>query len=350
MISESLKWIYDDDSAVNCFFRSALTPPYLKVMLQLTTRCNMHCKHCFLSATSQGSDLSYPFFTTHIIKKLAESNVKKVTLTGGEPLLYPNIIDIVSSLNDQNIQTCICTNGSLVSDELLQQLIHLNVHFNVSMDGFSFDSHGVFRELSSSDAYNELLEKILLIGHYKMLNGILTTPNRLSKLNEYPQIFDFAVKAGAKYLLLNPLSPLGRGNSARDLALNSYEMNELRYQLNSYVSQQPDPVTVKIVYIRFPNTENKPMATCSAGLIPYIFTTGDIAICPYMVFAAESPDNDYSPSDFIIGSVYDKESIAQKIQDYRALHPFCQPTKKECLGCAAMKIAQNLSLDSSDPL
>jgi len=69
-----------------------------------------------------------------------------------------------------------------------------------------------------------------------------------------------------------------------------------------------------------------------------------------MVFAAENTDNDYDKLDFLIGSVDDEESISQKIQNYQTSHSFCQPAKKECLGCVAMKIAQNLPLDSPDIL
>ena len=123
----TLEWIYSDNTAANCFFRSALRPPDLKVMLQITTRCNMRCKHCFLSATGSGTDMPYARIQSDIIKKLVESNVKKVTLTGGEPLLNPDFLDIVMALDNVGIESCICTNASLVTDELLNKIKNLNV-------------------------------------------------------------------------------------------------------------------------------------------------------------------------------------------------------------------------------
>lgn len=346
----NLRWIYTDNAAANCFFRSALNPPDLKVMIQVTTRCNMHCKHCFLSATGAGIDLSYSIFKSRIISKLAESKVKKVTLTGGEPLLNPAILDIVAALDDANIQSCICTNASLITEEMLKQLKHLNVHFNVSLDGISSDSYGLFRELPVSSKFAEVLENIQMIGRYNLLNGILTTPNKLISPEEYNAICDFAIKSGANYLLLNPLSPFGRGKDAATLSLPPDEMKAIMQQLNAYLSKLPVSSSFRLVFIRFPNCNGRVSAPCTAGLIPYIFTNGDIAICPYIVFAAENPDNDYSSSDFIVGNVFDDGSITDKIQCYQSKHRFCHQEKKENLGCTAMKIAKNLPLDSEDVL
>lgn len=344
------RWIYTENTAANCFFRSALNPPDLKVMLQITTRCNMHCKHCFLSATGAGIDLSYDLFKSRIIRKLTESKVKKVTLTGGEPLLNPAILDIVAMLNDANIQSCICTNASLVTEEMLKQLEHLNVHFNVSLDGINSDSYGIFREISVPSNFSEVLENIQMIGRYNLLNGILTTPNRFTKIEEYDAICDFAIKSGAKYLLLNPLSPFGRGKDAVALALPPDEMIKIKQQLNTHLSKLKGSDSFRLVYIRFPNCDGRVSAPCTAGSIPYIFTNGDIAICPYMVFAAEGSDNSYSGSDFIVGNIFEDGNIAEKIQAYQSAHCFCHHGKKENLGCAAIKIAKDLPLDSEDVL
>ena len=106
----------------------------------------------------------------------------------------------------------------------------------------------------------------------------------------------------------------------------------------------------RLIFIRFPDYEGKGNAPCPAGLIPYVFINGDIAICPYMVFAAENLDNNYSRSDFIVGNIFEEGSIAEKIQSYQSSHCFCHRGKKENLGCAAIKIAKNLSLDSEDVL
>lgn len=49
------------------------------------------------------------------------------------------------------------------------------------------------------------------------------------------------------------------------------------------------PPELDIAHIRFPNTEGRPLAGCEAGTIIYVFTPGEITVCPYLVFAARTP-------------------------------------------------------------
>ena len=58
-----------------------------------------------------------------------------------------------------------------------------------------------------------------------------------------------------------------------------------------------------MVYIRFPNNGKK-LSQCKYGKVLYLFTDGDLAICPYMVFACANPDSKYKKSDFIFQSIF----------------------------------------------
>ncbi len=350
MASINLKWLYTDDTSANCFFRTTLNPPDMKIMLQITERCNLHCKHCFLSATETGSDLTYNDFREHFLHKLIGSNVKKVTLTGGEPFVNQDLLAIVHLLTDNAIHTCICTNASLITEEFLQLIDSRLVHFNVSLDGISYTSHGKFREIADNDSFLKVLDNINLVGSYDMLNGILITPNKLSSPAEYVQLCDFALAAKANYILMNPLSPFGRGKSAYNLVLDQSELESLRNCLIKHLQGKPEFSSLQTVFIRFPNKDNKPCSACHAGTIPYIFTNGDIAICPYAVFASENLDNDYLRSDFIVGNIFSSQSIDEQINQYKSSHRFCQQGTAENLGCAAIKVANNLPLSAQDIL
>ena len=349
MSDAKVKWIYNNVSGANCFFRSALEPPHLKVMIQITERCNMRCKHCFLSATSHGEDLSLHDFRFKMMDKLVRANVKKVTLTGGEPLLNSALVDIVTELYAANIQTGICTNASLISEALLQQLLPLHVHFNVSLDGINNSSYGVFRGLSGDQDFQKISKNIRLIGSHKMLNGILVTPNNLIKSNEYRLICDLAVNAEARYLLLNPLSPFGRGRYATGYTLSASDIMKIQSEITSYVSDKYG-AALETVFIRFPNQNSTIATNCCAGSIPYIFTNGDIAICPYTVFAASSEDNSYSRESFLVGNIFDEIDLQGAIKEYQASHDFCQCGSAENPGCAAIKISKGLPLSSTDIL
>lgn len=340
--------IYDPQYAPACFFRSTVYPPQMKVMLQITERCNLRCAHCFAESRDSGSEMRLEDIQKIIIPQLNKNQVVKVTLTGGEPLTHPHIKEITSSLLENNIGVSICTNGTLIDLEWVQQLAQYNnIHFNVSLDGFSVSSHGRFRGNMTELTFAQLLQTIRVLGKKKLLNGILTTPNKYASIDEYVELCQFAKKIGAKYVLMNPLSPFGRGTQTQPLSYSKEDMSTLKTRTLPIISDD-----FEIVYIRFPNTDRLPIGKCPLGAIPYIFCNGDIAICPYMVFAANSSQN-YHTSDFITGNIFDGADIAASIKswileksiDLSGDGNVCTSCNK---GCHAIKIASDQMLSDCD--
>jgi len=235
--------------------------------------------------------------------------VISVTLTGGEPFAHPNVLEITQALREANIEVTICTNGTLISVEQMRSLAVLGgVHINVSLDGFRPESHGRFR--GNEDSFFTTIQTIKLLGQYGLLKGLLVTPNNLAGLEEYAELCDFAVQSNAKYVLMNPLSRFGRGvRSAQKLSLNREVMTRIR----DITSQYSD--LVELVYIRFPN-DDLPLGSCEAGNIIYVFVSGELAICPYLVFAARTPVSKHRPEEFIIGNVLHSADIAQRLDSY----------------------------------
>ena len=56
------------------------------------------------------------------------------------------------------------------------------------------------------------------------------------------------------------------------------------------------------MHIRFPSTDGQPLAGCEAGTIIYVFTAGEVTVCPYLVFAARTPQSQHDPGEFIVGN------------------------------------------------
>lgn len=344
--------IYNNESCAACYFRTTAEPPAKKCLLQLTERCNLHCQHCFVSSVNTGRDMDYMLIETKVIPLLIESSVTKVTLTGGEPFVYTNILEVIKLLTKNNIEVCVCTNASLITSEHLNTIKGFKgVHFNVSLDGFSLESHGKFRGFHSSELFNRILDNIKLIGDMELLNGILVTPNTYTSIDEYKQIYDFGKKCGARYILFNPLSQFGRGEKSVDLAYPDRKMNELRNELQAYSDGK-----VELVFIRFPNTDNKPLGKCHAGDIFYIFTNGEVTFCPYIVFAAKDRISQYNYKDFIIGNAFDDSFI---INDRLKLSSIQKTSKSNCencslidceKGCYASIISQGKKIEDYDPL
>lgn len=104
----------------------------------ITGRCNYRCKHCYMSAPdAKFGELSHEQ-VMDIVQQLIDCGVMSVSLTGGEPLVRRDFLEIVDALLAGGIRiTTIYSNGKLVTDRLLEELDRRGIHpeFNMSFDG-----------------------------------------------------------------------------------------------------------------------------------------------------------------------------------------------------------------------
>ena len=86
----------------------------------------------------------------------------------------------------------------------------------------------------------------------------------------------------------------------------------------------------------------------------YIFTNGDVAVCPYMVFAAKDFRSLYNPKDFMLGNIFIKDFDWEKsLNGYKFLVNYddvCLKCENEkCKkGCYAVKISHGSKLEEKD--
>ena len=304
------RYIFQEGHLASCYFRSSVRPPHRKALLQITERCNLHCAHCFVTAGCNGQDMSIADVRNLAIPRLQACHVISVTLTGGEPFLHPDLLDMVLSFRKAGIKVSLCTNATLIEDEMIAQIKAIGgVHFNVSLDGFSKDSHGLFR--GDRDSFDLTIKNMIKLGRHGLLHGVLVTPNALAKVEEYVEICDFAQQHGASYVLMNPLSSFGRGSKSADkLGAAICQMREIRNLT------LPSSKSLDMVYVRFPNDENLPLLGCEAGNIIYVFTNGDTTVCPYLTFAAKTPQSLYPADEFVVGNIFTDDDIASSLDGY----------------------------------
>lgn len=200
------------------------------------------------------------------------------------------------------------------------------VHVNVSLDGFSAESHGRFR--GNKNSFRTTVETIRRLSQHKLLQGLLVTPNHHAEVEEYAQICRFAAQNGAKYVLMNPLSRMGRGVKTQG-KLGSLSSTMLK------IKEATDPFREKIelAMVRFPNKDRLPLTSCEAGNIIYVFTRGEMTVCPYLVFAAKTPGSKHDPQEFIIGNIFKDADIAQRLNEYKLHEHYHLGGNSTCQTC-----------------
>ena len=83
----------------DCFKRNI---DYLRV--SLTSNCNLRCQYCMPEQKiKQTEEMLSQKNLIHLVELISSTGIKKIRLTGGEPLLYPNIEDLIISLKQYKV-------------------------------------------------------------------------------------------------------------------------------------------------------------------------------------------------------------------------------------------------------
>ncbi|MCI3277670.1 radical SAM protein [Streptomyces cylindrosporus] len=319
--------IISQQQAASCYFRTTVEAPYRKALIQICEPCNEKCAHCFVSATKRGTYMRLEDIRDRLIPQLAEACATRITLTGGEPFLHADLLGIVREFRSAGMSVGICTNATLVTDHQIDVLAELDVHMNVSLDGFSHGSHDKFR--GHPGGFEETTETVRRFGRAGILQGLLCTPNNLAEDEEYARLCAFARDQGADYVLMNPLGPMGRGeNSERKLRRPDDRMRHIRDITLPFADEGLD-----MVHIRFPN-DDKPLSNCEAGRIIYVFTQGEVTVCPYLVFAARTKASQHPDTDFVVGNAWTDDDIAARLDAYNFHERWQVGANNSCGSCA----------------
>lgn len=344
--------IISENRAVSCYFRSSVEPPHRKALVQITERCNLFCAHCFVSAGDYGDAMQFENIRDVLVPRLKACRVISVSLTGGEPFVHPNILEIASLIRENDMKVAICTNATCIEERHMTALAELgDVHCNVSLDGFSPESHGKFR--GNRDSFEKTISTIRALAKHGLLQGLLVTPNNLAEVDEYSKLCEFAVENGAKYVLMNPLSPMGRGaRSMSRLRASDEKMRQILVAASLFSNR------IELVPIRFPNDKKLPLASCEAGNIIYVFEHGELTVCPYLIFAAKTPQSLHRPEEFIIGNIFHDADIAEKLDAYKFHERYrlggnptcgsCEINAKCNKGCPAAVISSGKRIEEVD--
>ncbi len=114
--------------------RVALRGPEF-VQIDLTNKCNNNCIACWCNSPlmdkkrNDGKSLSYEK-TVGLINKLKKMGTREIYLAGGgEPFMYPQILDVVRYIKENNLVCYLNTNFTLVDEEIISELVRLKLDY-----------------------------------------------------------------------------------------------------------------------------------------------------------------------------------------------------------------------------
>ena len=149
--------------------------PYPSVLVDITSRCNMHCNFCYYQNRKQ-EDMPVSFFE-HICKTLPFPIILK--LAGGEPTLHPQFPEFIRLATVHDHKTYTCSNGLRYRDpEFMASLVplhelHAGFSLGISMDGGTGNAKA-YEMIAGRDCLKEKLEAFAALVQHRHYRICLT--------------------------------------------------------------------------------------------------------------------------------------------------------------------------------
>ena len=168
-----------------------------RLHLHLTNKCNLHCPHCYMHSGNAYSDE----LTLEEIKSLCDNfktfGETDVSLTGGEPTLRKDFLEISEYISSIGMNLSVFTNGFSWDEYMVNRLSKLNIEgIQISIDGFDENSNSVVR---GKGVFEKALYTIdLFVKYHIYVKVAVTAPYEIMKQHQTEYI-DFSNALLNKY-------------------------------------------------------------------------------------------------------------------------------------------------------
>lgn len=193
--------------------RGAGAPPGPVVIWNLIRRCNLTCKHCY--AFSADHDYPGELSTAEAFSVMDDLNafgVPALILSGGEPLLRPDLFTIAERALAMGFYTGLSSNGTLIDEPLAERIARTGFQYvGISLDGLK-ETHDAFRRCTGAfDRSWAAIQHLQARGVKVGLRFTLTSLNA----HDLPAMLDLMAQAQVPKFYFSHLNYAGRGNVHR---------------------------------------------------------------------------------------------------------------------------------------
>lgn len=250
------------------------------VQIHPTLRCNLRCLHCY---SSSGPDVrgSLPLgLLAEALGVLRGEGYNVASLSGGEPLLYRPLPELLGTARALGMATTVTTNGMLLTEARIDALREQVDLIAISLDGVPA-SHNRVR--GAHNAFEKMASRLEGLRQAEIPFGFIFTLT-LYNLDELAAVAAFAAEQGAVLLQVHPLEEVGRARSElprtapddRELSFAFLEVARLQARYAGRMTIQYDVVTRDAAREEperlfagrpAPNAEALPLAALVAPLI-----------------------------------------------------------------------------------
>ena len=253
---------------------------------ECTTRCTLHCRHCGSDCSTQNREKDMPLAdflaALDTIPKTHRPKGFTVVITGGEPLLRPDLAEAGRAIRSRGFGWGMVTNGWFYDEAMHGRLMAAGMGaVTVSLDGLEA-SHDWMRAVPGS--YRRALRAIGIIAREPRLNSDVMTCVNKRNLAELPQIYEILSGLGVRQWRLFTIIPIGRAVNEPDMHLSDAEFVRL---MEFIAAKRREGGRMKVTFScegylgRYEEKVRDVRYFCHAGVnIASILIDGRICACP----------------------------------------------------------------------
>lgn len=271
------------------------------IYFYLTSECNLACRHCWISPRFRNRDAATEYLNLElfldIIEQAAPLGLQAVKLTGGEPLIHPQISDILTCLKDSSLGVNVETNGILVTDAIANQIASCKKPFvSVSLDGTDAKTHEWMRGIPG--CFKKTCRAIEIFVHAGIRPQVIMTVMR-QNVHQVEAMVRLAELLGAGSVKFNFVQPTARGETMHNdgLTLSVKELISLGKLFEDRLAEETNlklffylPPAFQPLHSILGNARSHNCGRCNIRNIIGVLGNGSYALCgigetiPDMIF------------------------------------------------------------------
>ena len=304
--------------------------PLYQLFWECTLRCNLHCRHCGsdCKATADSKDIPGEDFMKvldSISQKVDPASVF-VIITGGEPLMRPDLEKWGREIYERGFPWGLVTNGRMLTPQRFQRLLEAGLHtVAISLDGLR-ESHNWMRgDHNSFDTVDNSID--LMVKKRLFVFDVVTCVTE-KNFHELEDIRDFLVRKGVRRWRLLTVFPVGRAKDDTLLQLSDEHFKALM----AFIKDTRQQGRIKASFgcegflgdYEFDVRENS--FFCKAGItVGSVLADGSISACSSI------------RSDFHQGNIYTDDFMEVWEQGFQAFRDRSWMKTGECADCKVFR-------------
>ncbi|MCS7132100.1 MAG: radical SAM protein [Aigarchaeota archaeon] len=210
-----------------------LAAPFL-IVWNFTNACNLRCKHCYQNADSNPGVGELTLEEKMMaIEQIDELGIPVIALSGGEPTIHPDFLEVVEEGARRGIYMAVATNGIRFAEEdFTRRAIQAGLRYvEVSLDSVDPKKHNGFRGVDGAwEKAVKGLINVIKLGNGKVSTGIAMTVTRLN-MDEVKDMMRLGEELGVTRVIFFNFIPTGRGKEINELDLTPEEREEVLKQI-----------------------------------------------------------------------------------------------------------------------